>query len=199
MSLMDQLTNIVVSQVASQAAQKTGLSQGMAAKLMPMAMTALMGGLKNNAAKPEGARALASALEKHDGGLLDNIGNIAGDASALADGQKILGHILGSNRQQTEQQLAQTAGVSSDQVNQLLAMAAPTVMGSLGKAKREQNLDEAGLANLVREEGTRARQQAPSELGGLMSMLDADADGDFKDDLVQGVGKKLLGSLFGRK
>ena len=200
MSLMDQLTNIVAQQVTQQAAQKTGLSQDLAAKLMPMAMTALMGGLKKNTANPDGARALANALNKHDGSLLNDLERNAVDDNVLADGQKILGHILGANRGQAEQQLAKVAGgANQDQIGQLLAMAAPIVLGSLGRAKREQNLDEAGLAGLVREEGMRARKQAPSELGGLLSMLDADGDGDYKDDIAQGIGKRLLGSLFGRK
>ncbi len=204
MSLMDQLTSVVTSQLVSGAAQKTGLSQDMAAKLMPMAITALMGGLKNNTSKPEGARALANALEKHDGSVLSQASRVAEDDSLLEDGQKILGHILGAKRGAAEQQLSQAAGgIDQAQVGKLLAMAAPLVLGGLGKAKREQNLDEAALAGLVREEGLRARKQAPNELGGLMSMLDADGDGQIDSNLTQGVakglGKRLLGSLFGRK
>lgn len=205
MSLMDQLTNVVSSQITQQAAQKTGLSQDMAAKLMPMAMAALMGGLKKNTASPDGARALSNALNKHDGSLLNNLGAVAEDDNILADGQKILGHILGGKRAQAEETLSQAAGgVDKGQIGNLLAMAAPLVMSQLGQAKQSQNLDEAGLAGLIREEGARAQKQAPSELGGLMAMLDADGDGDIKDDLLGaavkgGLGKSILGSLFGRK
>ena len=63
MSLMDQLTQVVVSQMAKPAAQKTGMSEGLTEKLMPMAMAALMTGLKKNASQPNGAQALADALE----------------------------------------------------------------------------------------------------------------------------------------
>ena len=205
MSLMDQLTNVVASQITRQAAQKTGLSEDMAARLMPMAMAALMGGLKNNTANPDGARALSNALDKHDGSILNNVGQAVDDDNLLADGQKILGHILGSKRGQAEETLAKAAGgVDKNQIGSLLAMAAPLVLNQLGQAKRTQNLDDAGLAGLIREEGMRARQKAPSELGGLMSMLDADGDGDIKDDLMgaavkSGIGKSILGSLFGRK
>jgi len=205
MSLMDQLTNVVASQISQQAAQKTGMSQDMAAKLMPMAMAALMGGLKKNTANPDGARALSNALEKHDGSLLNNIDAAAQDDNVLAEGQKILGHILGGKRAQAEETLAQAAGgADKGQIGNLLAMAAPLVLNQLGQAKRTQNLDDAGLAGLIREEGMRAQKQAPSELGGLMSMLDADGDGDIKDDLMGaavkgGIGKSFLGSLFGRK
>lgn len=198
MSLMDQLTQVVASQVAQNAAQKTGLSQDIAAKMMPMAMSVLMGGLKKNAANPQGAQALASALDKHDGGLLDNLGAFGNDDS-IADGQKILGHVFGGNRGQAEQQLAQAmGGVNQQQASSILAMAAPAVLGALGKAKREQGLDVSALAGLVNQEGARAQQAAPKELSGFMQMLDQDGDGNLNKEAL-GIGKKLLGGLFGRK
>lgn len=198
MSLMDQLTQVVAGQMVQQATAKTGMDAGMVEKLMPVAMAALMGGLKKNASDPRGAEALASALDRHDGSLLNNISQL-GDENVLADGQKILGHILGGKRAQTEQALAKTAGVNQDQIGQLLAMAAPAVLASLGRAKREQSLDASALSGLVTEEAVRVQKQAPSELGGLMSFLDQDGDGDFKDDLLEQAGKSLLGGLFGRK
>ena len=198
MSLMDQLSDVVVGQMSQQAAQKTGLNEGVAAQLMPMAMAALMGGLKKNAAQPNGADALASALDRHDGSLLNNLSQLGQD-NTLADGQKILGHILGGKQSQTERALAKTAGVDQGQVGQLLAMAAPMVLASLGRAKREQGLDASALAGLVTEESVRVQKSAPAELGGLMQFLDQDGDGDFKDDMLEAAGKKILGGLFGRK
>ena len=198
MSLMDQLSQVLVQQASAETARKTGLSENMAAQLMPLAMTAIMGGLKKNASSPQGAEALSQALDRHDGGLLNNMAALGGD-NVLNDGQKILGHILGGKQQATEQALAKTAGVEQDQIGQLLAMAAPAVLASLGKAKREQGLGVSDLASLVTRESTQVQQAAPSELGGLMQFLDQDGDGDFKDDMLEAAGKQLLGGLFGRK
>ena len=64
---------------------------------------------------------------------------------------------------------------------------------------REQGLDVSALAGLVTEEGVRAQKAAPNELGSLMGFLDQDGDGDFKDDLMEAAGKKLLGGLFGKR
>ncbi len=198
MSLMDQLTQVVVSQMSEQAAQNTGLDAGLAEKLMPMAMAALMAGLKKNASQPDGAQALANALDRHDGSLLNNVTKL-GSEDVLADGQKILGHILGGKQAQTTKALAKTAGVDQAQIAQILAMAAPAVLASLGRAKREQGLDASALAGLVTEESVRVQKSAPPALDGLMGFLDQDGDGDFKDDILEAAGKKLLGGLFGRK
>ncbi|MEM9014137.1 MAG: DUF937 domain-containing protein [Pseudomonadota bacterium] len=196
MSLMDTLASVVTSQIASEAAKKTGMNEGLAAQLMPMAVAAMMGGLKKNTSNPQGAQALASALDNHDGSLLSNLSQLSSDG-VMADGQKILGHILGGKQAQTEKALAKTAGVDVGQVGSLMAMAAPALLAALGKAKRDDGLDAAGLAGLVTQEGVRAQQAAPNELGGLMQFLDQDGDGDFKDDLLETAGKKLFGSLFG--
>lgn len=198
MSLMDQLTQVVTQQVTQQAANKTGLNEGIADKMMPMAMAAIMAGLKKNTSSPDGAAALASALDNHDGSLLNNVSELS-NANVIADGQKMLSHILGGKQQQTEMALAKSAGVDQSQIAQLLAMAAPAVLASLGRAKREQGLDASALAGLVTEESVRFQKSAPAELGGLMNFLDQDGDGDFKDDLMEAAGKKLFGGLFGRK
>lgn len=197
MSLMDQLMEVASSQITKQAAQQTGLAEGMAAKMMPMAMSAILGGLKKNASSPQGAEALSNALSKHDGGLLDNIGQL-GNTDIMNDGQKILGHILGGKQKAAEESIAKAAGgVSQSQAKDLMAMVAPIVLASLGKAKKEQGLDISALAGLVQNEGAKAQESAGSELTGLMAMLDADGDGDIKDEAF-GIGKKLLGGLFKR-
>ena len=198
MPLLDQLSDLVVSQMSQQAEQNTGISAGAAEKLLPMAMATIMGGLKKNASNAAGAEALSNALDKHDGGLLDDLARL-GDGDVQADGKKILAHILGAKQSQTEQALARTAGVNQDQIGQLLAMAAPLVLASLGKAKRDNGLDASALSGLVTAESARAQQAAPAEIGGLMSFLDQDGDGDFKDDVLEAAGKKLLGGLFGKR
>ncbi|MEM9838968.1 MAG: DUF937 domain-containing protein, partial [Pseudomonadota bacterium] len=101
MSLMEQLMGMAASQVSGSAAARTGMQQGAVEKLMPMAMAALMGGLKKNVSSPEGAQALSSALDRHDGGLLSNLGQL-GDDATVGEGQRILGHILGGKQAQTE-------------------------------------------------------------------------------------------------
>jgi len=195
MSLMDQLTHVLASQLGDQAARKTGLDASTASKLAPMAMAVLMRGLQKNAADPAGAEQLSRALDKHDGDLLNRVDRIGAD-DVMRDGEKILSHILGGKKGQTEKALADAAGVDQGQIGSLLAMAAPMVLASLGRAKRERGLDPAELAGLVTEEGVRAEKNSPNELGGLMKFLDSDGDGDVTEELM-GIGAKMLGGLFG--
>ncbi|MEL6371136.1 MAG: DUF937 domain-containing protein [Pseudomonadota bacterium] len=197
MSLLDQLSDVVVGQMTSQAAQKTGLSDSVTKQMLPMAMAVLMNGLKKNTSTPQGAEALSNALERHDGSLLNDVNRIGAD-DVLIDGQKILGHIFGNKQSGMESALANAAGANQDQVSKLLAMAAPAVLASLGRAKKEQGLDVSDLAGLIAKEGVEAEQKAPNELSGLLRFIDQDGDGSVQDEVL-GLGAKLLGGLFGRK
>jgi len=105
MSLMDHLGSAVAAQFTQEAARTTGLSEGLAERMLPMAMAALMGGINRNASSSQGAEALASALDGHDGSLLDRMSQVGGD-DIVADGQNILRHVLGSRQAQTEQAMA---------------------------------------------------------------------------------------------
>src|SRR5688500_12995368 len=99
-------------------------------KAISMALPALLGGLSQNVAEPQGAAALDNALDDHDGSVLDNFGGLLGGGalggSALGGiGGKILGHILGNKREPVEQGVGRASGLDAAQVAQLMAMLAP--------------------------------------------------------------------------
>ena len=78
-----------------------------------------------------------------------------------------------------------------------MAMVAPLLMGTLGKAKRQQGLDASGLAAALGQQESAARQVSPSAVDMFTRMLDSDGDGDPMDDIVK-MGSGLLGGLFGK-
>ncbi len=198
MSLMDFVTKAVASKAMDQISGGAGMNPEQIQKLLPMATAMLMGGMKKNAQNADGAQALSNALEKHDGGLFDNLQNIGG-GDLLGEGQKIVGHALGDKQESAVQALAEAGGVQADQAKNLLAMAGPMLMGALGKAKKEQGFDAGALAGMLGQETASAKQAIPGGMGMLAGFLDADGDGDIKDDIMEGIGKKFLGGLFGKK
>ena len=70
-------------------------------------------------------------------------------------------------------------------------------MGALGKLKRERNLDPDSLVGMLGQERAAMESEAPG-ISGLLGLLDADNDGDVKDDLLN-LGGSMLGSFFGGK
>jgi len=208
--ILDLLNSDLGKTIISGVSGQTGQSADKTGSLLTMAMPVLMQAMKRNAATPEGAQGLLSALgNKHDGSILDNLGGLFSggiDKSVMDDGGKILGHVLGGRQQNVENALSQKSGIDAGSVAQILKVAAPLLMGVLGKQQRQAQVsDQSGLDGLL---GGLLKDNSPQqEQSFLESILDADGDGSVIDDvagMVLGGNKKkgglggLLGGLFGK-
>ena len=166
-------------------------------------VTTLMGALAKNASSTEGAQALNNALERdHDGSILEDVmGMLTGNAQVnndrMLNGSGILNHVLGNKQSGAVDMISKLSGLDSSKTGSLMTMLAPVIMGALGKTKREQGLDMAGIASLLSGTVSAQKQQNPT-MNLVTSFLDADGDGSIIDD-VASIGMKLLGGFFSRK
>lgn len=207
--LLDLLGSPMGKQLINGVAKETGQSTDQAGSVLSMALPLLMGAMRKNASTPEGAQGLMNALSnKHDGSILDNLGGLFGggvDQSVKQDGAGILGHILGGRQPQVENALSKKSGLDTGSIGTILQVAAPLIMGYLGKQTRQQNVsDSNGLGNLLGgmlggDDGGQKQQSL------IESFLDSDGDGSILDDVASMAlgGKKggiggLLGGLFGK-
>lgn len=210
--ILDLLNSPIGKTIVSGVAGSTGQDSNKTGSVLTMALPVLMKAMQRNAATPQGAEGLMGALNKHDGGILDNLGDLFNggvNSDVVADGSKILGHVLGSKEQGVTQVIGQKAGLDTGAVANILKTAAPILMGVLGKQSKQSGVNNAGgigdlLGNML---GGNSNQQEQSF---LEKILDADGDGSVVDDvagmLLGGSNNKsggivggLLGGLFGKK
>ena len=194
---MDALTQTIMQQlsgkVLSGIGKKVGVNEKTVGTALSIGMPLLVAALAKNASKPEGAQALHKALaDDHDGSILNNLSGYVKDPQA-ANGAGILGHVLGSQQPVVAQGLAQNTGLSSDQVGQLLQIAAPLVMGALGSQQQQQGLDPQGLSSFLGSQQQQAQKAQPDVMGAINTLLDANQDGSALDDIL-GMAGKLLGN-----
>ncbi|MFV0541574.1 MAG: DUF937 domain-containing protein [Aestuariibaculum sp.] len=209
--ILDLLNSDAGKAIIGGIANQTNQPQDKTQNVLTMALPVLMKAMQRNASTPQGAEGLLGALNsgKHDGGILDNLSGLFGGGvnnDVLNDGSKILGHVLGNKEQNVEAALGAKAGMDAGSVAQILKVAAPILMGVLGKqASQQQVNDSNGLSGLLG--GLLGGNSAPQEQSFLESILDADGDGSVIDDvagMVLGSDKKkgglggLLGGLFGK-
>ena len=209
--LLDLLNSPMGKQLISGVAGQTGQPENKTADVLSMAMPLLMGAMKRNASTPGGAQGLMNALSsKHDGGILDDLGGLFGggvDNSVMDDGAGILGHVFGSKQPQVENALSSKSGIDAGSISQILKIAAPILLGYLGRQTRQQNVSSpdalSGLLGGLMGGGNAGNKQQSL----VESFLDSDGDGSVIDDLagmvLSGSGKKsglggLLGGLFGK-
>jgi len=203
--ILDLLNSDFGKQIASGISNQTGADQSKTNDVLSMALPVLTGAMQRNASTPEGAAGLLGALSgKHDGSVLDNLDGFFGggvDDEVLTDGSGILGHVLGAKQNNVQNALSKKSGLDSGTISQILTIAAPLLLGYLGKQTKQNKINSQNdLGNLFN--GLQSGNSPGQEQSFIESILDADGDGNVIDDvadMVLGAGKKKggLGGLLG--
>ncbi len=134
MSAVDEiLSQIPMNQLAGQ----LGVDTETAEQASRQALPALLAGIQANTDDPGGASSFAQAVEQHDGGLVE--GGVDLEQVDAHDGDKIVSHVFGPNRDQVVDRLgalgggAGGGGAGQDLIAKLLPILAPIVMAWLSK------------------------------------------------------------------
>lgn len=185
-SLSALLETLTDKNVVQKLSQSSSAEPRQVTQLIQLSIPTLVQAMKNNASTQKGALSLNKALDQH---TADPVNDLSSFLTQLdpQDGNKIIGHILGSNSSSVQSKLQAQTGLQGNQVNGLLSMLAPLLMGSLAQQKKTVSSpsDVNGfLGGLLGNSGDDIAKMA-------MGLLDADHDGDVMDD----VGKLLGGFL----
>jgi len=184
---------MIIQGASAQLGQDTSKTQSAMSAAIPM----LMGALKKQASNPRTASGLWNALQnKHDGSLLDNVMDIFGGGNVnpevVEDGDKILGHVLGEKKELVATALSKQHGLDMGSAMNILKMAAPLVMGMLGKKARQTNISNpTDLTNIIGNMLGSSRETV-QQSSFIEKLLDQDGDGSIIDDLFN-MGKNFFG------
>jgi uncharacterized protein DUF937 len=198
--LQSQLSEGMLDQLSSQLG---GADKQQTAAAASGVFSTIMGALAKNASSQEGASSLSNALEKdHDGGVLDGFMDILGGKSQptntrAMNGAGILSHILGEKQGGAIEMISKMSGLGGDKTGDLMSMLAPMVMGTLGKAKKEQGMGLDDLTSFISGSVQNHQAKGGEEMGMIGKFLDQDGDGSYMDD-VAGMGMKMLGKWFSK-
>lgn len=191
-SVMDALEAQLGPEVIQQISTKLGIDTAATSHAVSMAVPILMGRLLKNTADAQGSSALNTALDAHDGSILDNLGPLL-RGSGL--GSAILGHILGSLRGPVEEGVSRATGLNAQQISQLLTILAPIVMGVLGRMKRQQGVGAEQLPVVLGQASLDMARQSPAA-GDLSRIFDSNHDGRIADEVAR-IGS-FLGGILGQ-
>jgi len=191
MDILDLLTNQLGNENVLKELSKTANAEpSQIQKAVSLGVPALLESLVRNAKTEEGALSLAKALDSHKDDKVDDIEGFLKNVD-MEDGSKILGHILGGNKQKVQKNLAAQTGLQDNQVQDILKQLAPLLLGSLGKQKTSKNVGSDGLQNMLA--GVLAGQASKNNgiMDSVTKLLDADDNGSIVDDVG-----KMLGEFF---
>jgi hypothetical protein len=175
MGLADMLLNAHGGGAGDLLAQKFGISPEQAASAVSALAPALASGLRQNAANEGGVQSLLGALTGGQHQQYVDDPNALDRPDTIADGNAILGHVLGSkevSRQVAGEASAQT-GLGADLLKQMLPVVAAMAMGALSKhASSDVRQDGSAGGGVLGTLGSLlGGSQAPSGAGALMGIL----------------------------
>jgi hypothetical protein len=161
---MDSIINMIMQKLGggglASLSQQVGADQQTTSSAMGAAVPMLVSALARNAQQPRGAQAVHQTVSEHDGGPFDNAASYV-QSPQQANGGGILERLLGGQRENVQQGLAQTTGMNTSQAARLLEIAAPLVIGYFANQQHQQNLDPGGLAQLLGQHQQQMQQTNP--------------------------------------
>jgi OmpA-OmpF porin, OOP family len=189
-SLMDAVKGYLTPDVVRSASSLVGESEPATRQTLNGAVPSILSGLTNMVSTRDGAGNLAGLIR--DGGFgsaVDNVSSLFSGGSAtsgmLNAGSQLLGKIFGNKSSSVSDLLARSGGVSSSSATSLLSLAAPLVMGVLGKRAAAQGLDASGMANSLLSERGEIAAAAPAGLSQLLGTAGPSVVARVKEPVTQ--------------
>jgi len=171
MSLITELINAFDKRSLGGIADALGESEQTVSRGMQSTVATVLGGM---ASKSDNSSLLRKILDMAPSGTAETswsnlAGNIADSNSPLmSTGKGILSTLFGGSEGMLTRALSAGIGLQPGITSTLLTMAAPMVMGFLGKRVRDQGLSMGGLGNLLQGEIPAIRGILPSAVTDLL-------------------------------
>ena len=180
MNILDAIVNAQDGAAVRQLGSQVGLGPDQTTAALSALVPALAAGFQRNIQSQGGLENLMSKLSSgNHGQYIDNPASLD-DQSAVAEGNGILGHLLGSkdvSREVASRAAAQT-GLSADILKRMLPLAATLMMGAFSKQSGDPSTIAAGFGGSG---------------GGIAAMLtpllDQNRDGSIMDDVTSMIGR----------
>ena len=157
----DLMKQVATGDNLSMIAKSVGGDNKAVQSAMSMGLPMIMGSMASTAAAPGGADILTKMLTQGAGGNpLDNLGGFLSNPAA-AGGSAMVSTLLGGQMSGIQAAIAQKTGLPPAIVSQVMAIAAPMVIGYVGKMFVSQKMDTKGLTSLLGDQSKLAMAASP--------------------------------------
>jgi len=126
----------------------TGASNSDIKNVLSSALPSLLTGATEQAKNESTAASFAAALAQHAKDDTSDLTSFLGNVD-LADGAKIIGHLLGSGKEEAVKKAAKASGVSEKKTGDILSAVGPMLLSLLGQQAEEDDDKESGASGLV--------------------------------------------------
>lgn len=169
-SVKDYLTPDIMQKISSVVGESPANTRNVMEGIVPT----LLSKMADLAGSSDGASQLMNMINQQgsDGNILNNLsGKLSGGAateSLMNSGRDIVKGLFGGKLNSVIDIIAGSVGIKNNSIASLLSIAAPLVLGVLGKEKSARGLSTAGLAGLLTGQKGIFSQLLPAGLGALI-------------------------------
>jgi len=170
MNLLEMLMSAGGNAAVGQLGSRFGLDENQTMAALQQLVPALGGGLQRNIAAEGGLDGLLGALSGGNHSQYIDNPELLGNDETTAEGNGILGHLLGSKQASREvaAQASEQTGIGADILKQMLPVVAGGFLGGQGAPAQPEGL-----------------------LGMLTPLLDSNRDGSVADDMLGMIGRYM--------
>ena len=165
-SILDGLTQVLSSSVTQDIGKAVGLQPDLVSKGMGVVGPLITAALAQKASTAGGLADIMKVLPKDDTSSV--LGNLAGLLKG-GGSSALLSSIFGGGSNAVGNSLNRVLGFNA---SSLLNIAAPLVLGFIGKIAREKKLDSAGVANLLASEASEFEKSGSSAVQVVRDAVD---------------------------
>ena len=169
----------------------TGASNSDITSVLTNALPSLLNGATEQAKNADTAESFANALAQHAKDDTSNLSSFLGKVD-MADGAKIISHLLGSGKDSTVTDVARATGVSQNKTNDILSAVAPMLLSLLGQQADEDDDKDSGVSGLM------GALLDNVDVGSLLSgLISTDTSSDKDDKKKPASSNKKSGGILG--
>ena len=170
MSLLTDLCSTLDKHSVSAIATALGESDQSISRGLEPAIGTVLGGMANKSINPGFLQGLLDLVPSGTGASWSNLASAIADPNAplMSSGKRILSTLFGDSEGMLTRALGAGTGLQPGVTSSLMAMAAPMVMGFLGKRVRDDQTSMRGLGSLLQREIPAIRGAVPAGVAELL-------------------------------
>ena len=175
-NLLDMLQSQLGGAAMSQIGKLVGADESKASSAMGAILPTILGSVMSKGSSSSGAAGLMNMLNDggHDGGIFDNLGSLLGGGESsnglMNTGGTVLNFLMGNKTQAITDMIMNVTGMGKGPVGSMLRLAAPMVIGMIGKQVKSGGLNAKGLMDLLAGQKDHVAKAAPAGMGSLLGL-----------------------------
>ncbi len=192
-SLIDSVMNLATPDLTSKIASSLGEPVDGVSSALAGGLNSMLLGVLGKTADPSAMRSVFNLVTDpaNDGRVLDNpaalVGAPEGAASSL--GGQFLSNVFGARGTGVNDVLARTSGLRVESMSSLMRLAAPLLLGVLGKRARDDGLNASSFTRLFEDERDSIENAAPPGVAGELGLGEPAAAESYEGEAVYEEGR----------